>query len=79
MAAEVIAFADLFDEAFTLRAQLEKVFNQPVLLHLLPDSKPLFGLIGKSSRTTEMRLVLDISAIGQVYIGGLTSHIGYIR
>ena len=65
IAAEVIAFADLFEYAFTLRKQLEKALNRPLPMHLMTDSKFLFKIIGKSSRTSEKRLMLDISATRQ--------------
>ena len=45
--AEVIAFADLFDQAFALRSQLEHAINRSVPLHLMTDSKSLLDIIRK--------------------------------
>ena len=79
LAVEVIAFAHLFDEIFTLRAQLEQAFNRPIPLYLLTDSNSLFDIIGKSSCTSEKRLMLDISATQQAYNAELISNIGFVR
>ena len=48
LAAEVIAIADLFDEAFTLRAHLEQALKRPMSIHSLTDSKSLFDIIGRA-------------------------------
>lgn len=45
--AELIAFADLFDDAFALRSQIEEVTCRAVAMHLLTDSKSLFDIISK--------------------------------
>ena len=39
LSAEVIAFADLFDDALALRSQLEHALERAVLMHLLTYSK----------------------------------------
>ena len=67
LASEVIAFADLFDEAFTLSSQLEQALKRHMPIHLLTDSKSLFDIISKSSRTSEKRLILDRNATRQAY------------
>ena len=79
LAAEVIALADLFDEASPLRAQLEQALNRPMPLHHLKDSESLFDVIGKSSRTSEKRLMLDISATRQACKAEHISNIGFVR
>ena len=66
-AAKVIDFTDLFDEAFTLRAQLEQALKRPMPQHLLNDSKSLLDIIGKSSHKSEKRLMLDISTTRKAY------------
>ena len=79
LAAEFIAFAGLFEEAFPLRAQLEQALKRPMPLHLLIDSKSLFDIIGKSSRTSEKRLMPDISGTKQAYKAEQISSIGFVR
>ena len=78
-AAEVIAFADLLNDAFTLRAQLEQALNRSKPLHLLIDSKSLFYIIGKNSRTSEKRLMLDTSTTREAYNSEQVSNIGFVR
>ena len=53
LAAEVIEFADLFDDSFTLRKQLEQALNRPLPMHLMTDSKFQFDIIAKSSGKSE--------------------------
>ena len=65
LAAEVIAFASLFDHAFTFRKQFEQALYRALPMHLMTDSKSLFDIVGKGSRTSEKRLMLDISAAGK--------------
>ena len=62
LSAEVIAFADLFDDAFALRSQIEHALGRSIPMHLLTDSKSLFDIISKGSRTSEKRIMLDVHA-----------------
>ena len=79
LAAEFIAFADLFNESSTSLAQLEQALNRTLLLHLLTDSRSLIDIIGKRSRISEKRLMLDIGATRQAYKAELISYIGFVR
>ena len=79
LSAEVIAFADLFDQAFALRSQLEHAMNRSVPLHLMTDSKSLFDIISKGSRTSEKRVTLDIHTARQAYQAREISNIGFVR
>ena len=58
LSAEVIAFADWFDDAFALKSQLEHALGRAVPIHLLTDSKSFFDIISKWSRTSEKRIML---------------------
>ena len=60
LAAEVIAFTDLFDDTFALKDTIEKKISKSVQFFLVTDSKSLFGIISKGSRTNEKRLMLDV-------------------
>ena len=57
LSAEVVAFADLFDDSFAIRDQIEQALGQPVPMHLLTDSKSLFDIVSKGSRTSEKRIM----------------------
>ena len=39
LAAEVSSFAEMFDDAFTIRSQLQQAMRKDVVMHLLTDSK----------------------------------------
>eukprot|EP00171_Calliarthron_tuberculosum_P011584 IDg11584t1 len=67
LAAEVIAFSDMFDVAFTICAELEYIIGCDILLQLLTDSKCLFETISKSYRTSEKRLMLDFAVSREGY------------
>ena len=69
----------MLDDAFTIRSQLQQALRRDVVMHLLTDSKCLFNIIGKSSRTSEKRLMLDISATRQAYKHKQISNIGFVR
>lgn len=79
MAAEVIAFADLFDSAFTLREELSSLLNRHVHLDLFTDSKSLFDIISRGSKTSEKRLMLDVAAAREGFKNQDISNIGLVR
>ena len=79
LSAEVIAFADLFDDAFALRSQVEQALQRAVPMHLLTDSKSLFDIISKGSRTSEKRIMFDIHATRESYKNHEISNIGFVR
>ena len=55
MAGEVIAFSDLSDIAATLASELGEIDNGRIPVQLPRDSKSLFVVISKGSRTSEKR------------------------
>ena len=79
MAAEVIAFSDLFDSAYTLKRELSILLNRTISLELFTDSKSLFDAISKGSRTSEKRLMLDVATARQGFRSGEISNIGLVR
>ena len=79
LAAKVIAFADLFDEAFAIKDTIDTAIANSVQLHLITDSKSLFDIISKGSRTNEKRLILDVYAARQAYKEQHISNIGFVR
>ena len=79
MAAEVIAFSDLFDAAFTIKHDISLLLGQDVQLQLFTDNKSLFDVISKGSRTSERRLMLDVAAAREGFKVGDISNIGLVR
>ncbi len=77
--AEVIAARDFFDDAFALRSQLDHAIGRSVPMNLLTDSKSLFAIISKGSRTSEKRIMLDIQAAREAYQAKEISDIGLVR
>lgn len=79
MAAEVIAFSDMFDAAHTLASELQTLTSRITPLQLFTDNKSLFDTISRGSRTSEKRLMLDVFAAREGYKTGLISDIGFVR
>ncbi len=79
MGGEVIAFSDLFDRACTLAAEIGAVYGRKIPVQLLTDSKSLFNVISKGSRTSEKRMMLDIAAAGEGFRDRIISDIGFVR
>ena len=79
LSAEVIAFADLFDDALAISKHLEFVLRKPIPVHILTDSKSMFDTILKGSRTIEKRVMLDIYVTRQAYKSKEISNIGFVR
>ena len=75
----MIAFADLFDEALAIRKQLEFALRLPIPVCILTDSKSMFDIISKGSRTSEKRAMLDICTTRQAYKAQERSNIGFVR
>ena len=65
--AEVIAFADLFDNALALRIQVQQGMRRAVPMHLLNDSKSLLDIASKGTRSSEKRIMLDVHAARDAY------------
>ena len=79
MAGAVIAFSDLFDVAATLADEASLLIGTKVPVQLLTDSKSLFDVISKGSRTSEERMMLDIAAAREGFKNRVISDIGFVR
>ena len=53
--------------------------KRAVPMHLLTDSKSLFDIISKGTRTSEKRIMLDIHAAREGYRTREISNIGFVR
>ena len=58
---------------------MEHALSQAVPMHPLIDSKSLFDVVSKSSRTSEKRIVLDIHAARNAYKPHEISNIDFVR
>ena len=79
LSAEVIAFADLFDDALSLKSQIEHALRRTISIHLQTDSKSLFDIISKGSCTSEKRIMLHIHSAREAYKSKEISNIGFVR
>ena len=66
-ATEVIAFTDLFDEAFAIKDTIAMAIANGAQLHLLAYPKTLFDIISKVSTTNKRRLMIDVYAVRKGY------------
>ena len=79
LGAEIIAFADMFDEAISIHHRMQEILKQRIPLQLLTDSKYLFDAISKRSRTYDRRLMIVISSVRQGYQNTVIDNIGFVR
>ena len=76
---EVIAFAYLFDDAVAVRKQLEFILRQPILVHILTDSKIILDIISKVFRTSEKRVMFNRYAPRKANKAQEIRNIGFVR
>lgn len=70
----------MFNAAFRFRKKQEFLhLLQATALQLFANSKTLFDVISKGTRTSEKRLMLDVVSAGEEFKGGEISNIGFIR
>ena len=80
LSAELIAFSDVFDTAYTLAEEIKTALStQKVSICLFTDSKSLLDVISKGTRTAEKRVMLDISCPRQVFQRNEISDVRYVR
>lgn len=79
MAGEAISFADMSDAAVTMTKELSNLLHRKVSLQLFTDSKCLFDVISKGSRTSEKRLMLDIAVAREQFRVSDVSDICLVR
>lgn len=76
---EIFAFSDMFDIAATLVKELQYIYGKDIPLQLMTDSKSLFDIISKGSRTSEKRLVIDIAAAREAFRDRLIFDIVFVH
>ena len=67
LGAEVYAFTDAFDCAFSFKHDLQKMLNKEIPLRMFTDSKCFFDVITKNSTMSEKRLLIDVQVARQAY------------
>jgi len=78
--AELIAFSKMCNCAYNLAQEIRQVLSEvAVPLHLFTDSKSLFDVISKGSRTSEKRRMLEIACTREGFARGDISNIGFVR
>lgn len=79
LAAELIAFSEAFNASYTLAKDMEKLFERKkVTVQVLTDSKSLFDITSKGSRTSEKRLMVDIACAREQYRNFDIDDIGFV-
>ena len=79
LGAEIVAFSRMFDEAFAIRHQLQKVKVVRAMLLLMTYSKCLFEVPSKGSLTSERRLMIDVTSAREAYEAREIDNIGFVR
>ena len=77
LSADLIAFADLFDDAYSLRSQTEQATIRAIPMDLLTDSMSLFDIISKGSCTSKKRIMQDIHSAREAYKAREISNIDF--
>jgi hypothetical protein len=67
LAAEAIAFAEGFDQGYTLKNDLQELPVRNFPLTILTDSKTLFDVITKASYTREKPILIDLASVWEGY------------
>ncbi len=74
-----MAFADLLDDEFTIWSKIVHALGRAIPVHLLTDTKSLFEIISKGTRTSEKRIILDIHAAREAYQTRKIPNISFVR
>jgi hypothetical protein len=67
LAAEAIAFAEEFDQGYTLKHDLQELLGRNLPLTIFTDSKTLLDVITKASYTREKRILIDLASVREGY------------
>lgn len=67
LGSEVMAFADAFDMAYTIKYNLQAMMRKGIPLTMLTDSLSLFHELTKATVTTEKGLMIDLQNVKESY------------
>lgn len=79
LGSEVMAFADAFDMAYTIKYDLQHIIQNRVRLHMLTDSLSLFDVLTRNHVTTEKRLMIDLKNVTNAYHSKEIDDIAFVR
>ena len=79
LGSEVMAFADAFDMAFTIKYDMQMIMKQYIPLNMYTDSLSLFDVLTKSTTTTEKRLMIDLRSVRECYENQELDNVAHIR
>ena len=69
----------MFDVAAAIADDLSTILSRLIPVHMMTDSKCLFDVISKGSRTSEKRTMIDIAAARNAFKEEVISDIGLFR
>lgn len=78
MFAEFITSSDMFDAIVVLAGDLFDSFKRHTPTQLVADSKKLFDVVSKGSRTPENKAMLDFSVVREAFREGLISDVLFV-
>ena len=78
MAGEVYAFSAVFDQAYVIKHDLERILRQSIPLLMFTDSKQMFDVITSACHSTEERFMIDVAVIRAAYNSYEISNVGLI-
>jgi len=76
---DVYAFTEGFNCAFMVRRDLERIYGKRIPIQMRTDSKQMFDVDTKGSKTAERRLMIDVAASRQSYKEFEISDVGLVR
>ena len=79
MAGEMIAFSDLFDTSVAIASDLQTCLRKKIPIQLLTDSKSLFDVISKDTRTSQKRTNIEIAVAREGFKDRFISDIEFVR
>jgi hypothetical protein len=78
LTAEIFALLDGFDCGYVLKVWLERLFNKPLELHILTDSRTAYHTVTTLVITRERRLMVDLHLLREAYENREITRISWI-
>ncbi len=79
LGAENYAFAGAYDFVYSAKNDLEDLLDRSIPFEMYTDSKSLFDVMSKCSRTQGRGLMIDLQAVRDAYKSHEISNVGFIR
>jgi hypothetical protein len=75
---EIFALPDGFDCGYVLKVWLERLFNKPLEIHILTDSRTTYHTVTTLGITPERRLMVDLHLLREAYENRKITRISWI-